>query len=79
MSSFSDRNPACSRPGSVPVSPLLPWLYPMADRYLYTIMPSFVGAGLVAAQYPHEIRARQLRAECEAARAGGSRDGAPTP
>ena len=76
MSSFSDRNPACSRPGSVPVSPLL---YPMADRYLYTIMPSFVGAGLVAAQYPHEIRARQLRAECEAARAGGSRDGALTP
>jgi len=31
--------------GVVPVPQLLPWLYPMADRDLYTNLPGLVGAG----------------------------------
>ena len=33
-----------------PVSQLFPFLYPMADRYLYFILPGLLGAGLLAAQ-----------------------------
>lgn len=38
--------------GFVPVSQVLPFLYPMADRYLYYILPGLIGAGLVAARAP---------------------------
>ncbi len=32
----------------VPVSQLLPFLYPMGDRYLYAVLPGLLGAGLCA-------------------------------
>src|SRR5262249_42793096 len=35
---------------SAPVSQLFPFLSPMADRYLYFILPGLLGAGLLAAQ-----------------------------
>jgi hypothetical protein len=38
--------------GFLPVSQLLPFLYPIADRYLYFILPGLIGAGLVAARVP---------------------------
>jgi hypothetical protein len=38
--------------GFVPVSQLLPFLYPMADRYLYYVLPGLIGAGLVATRAP---------------------------
>jgi len=33
-----------------PVSQIFPFLYPMADRYLYFILPGFLGAALLALQ-----------------------------
>ncbi|HTF35314.1 MAG TPA: hypothetical protein VK714_16645 [Myxococcota bacterium] len=33
-----------------PVSQIFPFLYPMADRYLYFILPGFLGASLLALQ-----------------------------
>ena len=38
--------------GFVPVSQALPFLYPLADRYLYSILPGLIGAGLVATRAP---------------------------
>jgi hypothetical protein len=38
--------------GFGPVSQLLPFLYPIADRYLYCILPGLIGAGLVAIRAP---------------------------
>ncbi len=38
--------------GFGPVSQLLPFLYPIADRYLYYILPGLIGAGLVAIRAP---------------------------
>lgn len=38
--------------GFAPVSQLLPFLYPIADRYLYYILPGLIGAGLVAIRAP---------------------------
>jgi hypothetical protein len=35
-----------------PVSQVLPFLYPIADRYLYFILPGLIGAGLVATRGP---------------------------
>jgi hypothetical protein len=34
------------------VSQALPFLYPLADRYLYSILPGLIGAGLVATRAP---------------------------
>ncbi len=38
--------------GFAPVSQVLPFLYPIADRYLYFILPGLIGAGLVAMRAP---------------------------
>ncbi len=38
--------------GFAPVSQVLPFLYPIADRYLYFILPGLIGAGLVASRAP---------------------------
>ena len=38
--------------GFAPVSQVLPFLYPMADRYLYYILPGLIGAALVAVRAP---------------------------
>ncbi|RIL02585.1 MAG: hypothetical protein DCC71_16185, partial [Proteobacteria bacterium] len=38
--------------GFLPVSQVLPFLYPIADRYLYFLLPGLLGAGLLAARAP---------------------------
>lgn len=47
--------------GFGPVSQLLPFLYPIADRYLYFILPGLLGAALLAARRPLERIARAPR------------------
>ena len=47
--------------GFGPVSQVLPFLYPIADRYLYFILPGLIGAGLVAARAPLARLARAPR------------------
>lgn len=47
--------------GFAPVSQVLPFLYPIADRYLYFILPGLLGAGLLAARRPLERLARAPR------------------
>jgi hypothetical protein len=44
--------------GFGPVSQVLPFLYPIADRYLYFILPGLIGAGLLAARASLERLAR---------------------
>jgi hypothetical protein len=45
--------------GFLPISQLLPFLYPIADRYLYFVLPGLLGVALCAA---HEPLARLARA-----------------
>jgi len=47
--------------GLLPVSQLLPFLYPIADRYLYFVLPGLLGAALCAAHAPLERMSRALR------------------
>ncbi|MCU0668683.1 MAG: hypothetical protein MUF70_04945 [Myxococcota bacterium] len=47
--------------GFGPVSQVLPFLYPIADRYLYFILPGLIGAGLLAARASLERLARAPR------------------
>lgn len=47
--------------GFGPVSQVLPFLYPIADRYLYFILPGLLGAGLLAARTPLERAVRVPR------------------
>lgn len=47
--------------GFGPVSQVLPFLYPIADRYLYFILPGLLGAALLAARAPLERLARNPR------------------
>ncbi len=47
--------------GFVPVSQVLSFLYPLADRYLYFILPGLIGAGLVATRAPLARLARAPR------------------
>ena len=50
-----------------PVSQIFPFLYPMADRYLYTILPGLLGGVLFACRDPAGRLARRF------GQAGGSR------
>ena len=47
--------------GFVPVSQVLSFLYPLADRYLYFILPGLIGAGFVATRAPLARLARAPR------------------
>jgi hypothetical protein len=47
--------------GLVPVSQLLPFLYPIADRYLYFVLPGLLGAALLALRTPLERLERAPR------------------
>jgi hypothetical protein len=53
----------------VPISQIFPFLYPMADRYLYFIAPGLIGAGLFAARDVAE-RIPQPRRRAAAVAAG---------
>jgi len=46
----------------LPISQISPFLHPMADRYLYFILPGLIGGTLLLAQ---DLRARWLRARDE--------------
>ena len=45
----------------LPVSQLLPFLYPIADRYLYFVLPGLLGAALLALRAPLERVVRAPR------------------
>jgi protein O-mannosyl-transferase len=47
--------------GFLPISQLLPFLYPIADRYLYFVLPGLLGAALCAAHAPLARLARAPR------------------
>lgn len=47
--------------GFLPISQLLPFLYPIADRYLYFVLPGLLGAALFAARAPLERLVRAPR------------------
>jgi hypothetical protein len=47
--------------GFLPISQLLPFLYPIADRYLYFVLPGLLGAALCAARAPLERLVRAPR------------------
>jgi hypothetical protein len=56
--------------GFLPVSQLLPFLYPIADRYLYFILPGLIGAALLAARAPLARLAQAPRSAPSLAAAG---------
>jgi hypothetical protein len=53
-----------------PVSQIFPFLYPLADRYLYFILPGLIGGGLLAAQEALEKLPAEGDWRRRAARAG---------
>jgi hypothetical protein len=58
--------------GFLPISQLLPFLYPIADRYLYFVLPGLLGVALCAAHGPLARLARAPRSAPALAALGAS-------